>query len=225
MTNSQPTGDPRTGDALRRNLNATIESLKTSTVSAIQTTKWPSDSTNAAESLRKSVESLPLIPETTVDIPQDLRDSIDEYIHVMEDVHTRMKDAASIPGEKRWRSLMRIKSLASKGPGKCTLIFQTCQVDVVHAANSFNLRLHNNSTSNGSGPIGSTSPGSVTSASVSPGTQAAHHAVSPGSAAAAATSKPLRPDALIAVRKAFKGLEIASSSIPVAGNFVGAAAK
>ncbi|KAG8992897.1 hypothetical protein FRB90_000873 [Tulasnella sp. 427] len=35
----------------------------------------------------------------------------------------------------------------------------------------------------------------------------------------------MRQETLVALRKAFKGLEIASSSIPVAGNFVGAAAK
>ncbi|KAG9018576.1 hypothetical protein FRB90_011353 [Tulasnella sp. 427] len=76
-----------------------------------------------------------------------------------------------------------------------------------------------------SGPIASTSPVSVTLASVSPAAQPAHYAVSTGSAATAATSTPLRRSTLKVVRKAFKGLEIASSSIRGAGIFVGTAAK
>lgn len=48
----------------------------------------------------------------------------------------RLKDASSKQGVKNWKIYQTIRSIASKRPSKCTLLFQTCQDDVAQVANS-----------------------------------------------------------------------------------------
>lgn len=55
---------------------------------------------------------------------------------VLEDVQARLKDASSKTGIKNWKVYQNLRSIASKRPRKCKLLFQTCQDDVVKAVNS-----------------------------------------------------------------------------------------
>ncbi|KAG9016573.1 hypothetical protein FRB90_002980 [Tulasnella sp. 427] len=218
------------GEALAHRLNEEINALKINIHSVVQSTKWPSDSKDAADVLLKFVQPATTVPKDVKKVSQELQTAIEKYISILEDVRTRVKDASSRPGKRRWRSLNKINPFSSNHVNRCTLLFQGCQQDVVKAANSVNECLkrslqdkdddQNRDRSTPSCPPNILSNNDYHG--ISSTAAILTEAAVPGEAS---THRPLRQDVLTAARKTFKGLEIASSSIPVAGNFVGAAAK
>ncbi|KAG8995201.1 hypothetical protein FRB90_000246, partial [Tulasnella sp. 427] len=175
-------------------------------------TEWPPGSVDAAENLIQTVKSCPTVPSCLPDITHELKHAFEKYIHVLEDVSTRIKDASSKPRKQQWKILARLKSMTSKHPSKCTLLFKTCQADLLASVNALNVAPANDSQPPES-IIVRTTASALNQVPTSHGAQQT------------ADRGPVRQEMLNAARTTFKALDIASSSIPVAGNFVGAAAK
>ncbi|KAG9047223.1 hypothetical protein FS837_002785 [Tulasnella sp. UAMH 9824] len=227
-------------------LDKIIDSLIIAVVETIKGTEWPEDSKDAAEGLTDALEHSPEIPNTTEKIPQSIRDLIEQYAQVLEDVHTRLKDASSKTGIKNWKIYQNLRSIASKRPIKCKLLFQTYQDDVVQVVNSLRERMD----SERSKETGSASFGTVPKELVQPRASSAQELSVPfGDTQSNPTGQvivppsstptpspllsgvedegsrgPIRVEGLNIARKTFKAVEIASGSIPVAGTFVAAAA-
>ncbi|KAG8902237.1 hypothetical protein FRC00_014454, partial [Tulasnella sp. 408] len=239
---------PPAEGAQEQTLDQIIDSLREAVIKTIESTEWPEDSKEAARHLIDTVKSLPDIPNYTDNLPQGTLDPAEKYVHVLEDIHTRLKDATSKQGIKSWKIYQTIRSIASKRPSKCTLLFQTCQDDVLQAANSLRERLGADRVkehcSEAMGPRAAEeqrqleAPGAQHLGGLlgkSQSNSARHAIVSPSSTSAPNPQPadpedeesriPVRTEALNIARKTFKAVEIASGSIPVAGNFVAAAAK
>ncbi|KAG8959054.1 hypothetical protein FRC00_002019 [Tulasnella sp. 408] len=230
---------PSAEAAREQGLGNIIDSLRNAIAEIIKNTEWPEDSKEAAKGLIESIESLPDIPNNTIKITEDMKDLIEKYVQALEDVHIRLKDASSKSGIKNWKIYQTLRSMASKRPSKCALLFQTCQADVSQAANSLRACME----SEGSKEIGSDVFGTSSNAqhlgvpleNAQSGT--AEHATPSASSFTPAPNSlspgpedeelrnPIRGEALITARKTFKAVEIASGSIPVAGTYVAAAAK
>ncbi|KAG9023455.1 hypothetical protein FS837_005804 [Tulasnella sp. UAMH 9824] len=134
-------------------LDKIIASLREAVVNTIKSTEWPEDSKEAARRLIDMVDSSPAIPNKPNDLPQDIRNIAENYVQVLEDVHTSLKDAISKIGIRNWKIYQTIRSIASKRPSKCTLLFQTCQDDVVQVANLLRERLDSDRAIGNSGPV------------------------------------------------------------------------
>ncbi|KAG9024926.1 hypothetical protein FS837_005137, partial [Tulasnella sp. UAMH 9824] len=228
-------------------LDKIIDSLREAVVKTIKSTEWPEDSKEAARRLIDTVDSSPAIPNNPNDLPQDIRNIAENYVQVLEDVHTRLKDAPSRMGIKNWKIYQTIRSIASKRPSKCNLLFQTCRDDVTQVANLLRERLDSDRVNERcleavgpwaeeqlhlKAPSAQHLGGLLDNSQSNP---AGHAIVSPSSTSAPdpqpadvddeESRSPVRTEALNIARKTFKAVEIASGSIPVAGNFVAAAAK
>ncbi|KAG8971034.1 hypothetical protein FRB90_010610, partial [Tulasnella sp. 427] len=114
-----------------------IESSKADMQSTCQSTTWPAGSKSAVQEFVKTVKLSPAVPKDLAGMPQELQSAYKEYIKVIEDVHTRIKDASS--RASRWKLLERLASLLPKGPSRCTLVFQTCEADLLSAAKILNV--------------------------------------------------------------------------------------
>ncbi|KAG9025638.1 hypothetical protein FS837_004862, partial [Tulasnella sp. UAMH 9824] len=247
LTGSQPPPEPPAipgripqtppDDAREPSVDEGVEYLKQEIGSILkaQSTKWPEDSTAAAEGL---LDTIHLLPSNVEGRTPELLTLVKQHIRVLDDVRIRLKDASSKSEMKRWKFLERIKSLTSNRPSKCTLLFQTCQDDVAKAINALNQRLSYERVEKCMGSLESPSqvqPGSpaLDPATGSPeqGTTADDSATkSPTQAQsnnpmARKTKGPISDSALTAARKTFKSVELASGAIPVVGSYVGAAAK
>ncbi|KIO17480.1 hypothetical protein M407DRAFT_32847 [Tulasnella calospora MUT 4182] len=175
---------------------------------------------------------------------QELRNIVERYIQILDEVRIRLKDASSKPEMKRWKFLQRIKSLTSNRPSKCTLMLQTCQDDVSKAMNALNERLDVERAKEKEGMDGLVSlpqvqsqPNPQSVAQGLPTGTAEHELASEHSTRSLLAAKPsntpkdsksrspISDKTLTIARKTFKTVEIGSGAIPVVGNFVGAAAK
>ncbi|KAG8961815.1 hypothetical protein FRC00_011158, partial [Tulasnella sp. 408] len=220
-------------------LDTVVDSLRNAIIEITKNTEWPEDSKEAAKGLIEAIESSPDISKNTIKITEDIQDLIERYVQALEDVHIRLKDASSKSGIKNWKIYQTLRSMASKRPTKCALLFRTCQADVSQAANSLRARME----SEGSKEIGSDVFGTSSNAHQSevPLENAQSGSAEPAIASASSTTpaqnslspgpedeelqNPTRGEALVIARKTFKAVEIASGSIPVAGSYVAAAAK
>ncbi|KAG9047222.1 hypothetical protein FS837_002784 [Tulasnella sp. UAMH 9824] len=236
-----------TEGAQEQALGEIIVSLRDAVMETIKFTEWPDDSKEAARLLIDTVRSSPDIPNNTNNLPQHIRDLAEKYLQVLEDVHTRLKDATSKTGIKNWKIYHTIRSIASKRRSKCNLLFQTCQDDVAQAANSLRERLDSERAKERcpeamrpraderiqlKAPCAKdldTPPGDFQSnpagnAIVTPSSTSGPN---PGSADPEdeESRSPVGTEALNMARKTFKTVEAVFGSIPVVGNFAAAAAK
>ncbi|KAG8918428.1 hypothetical protein FRC01_001865, partial [Tulasnella sp. 417] len=177
---------------------------------------------------------------------QELQILVEEYIRILDDIRMRLKNASSKSEMKRWKFLERIRSWASDRPSKCALLFQTCQDDISKIFKALNYRLdyeraNENEAADG---LGSPPKAQVHSAvqlhTPDPPTDTSQQEATGGDAALTPLPSqqpqssthqdrkeraPISDAALAIARKTFKSVEIASGAIPVAGSYVGAAAK
>ncbi|KAG8992038.1 hypothetical protein FRB90_001111 [Tulasnella sp. 427] len=211
-------------------LNEKIQSLKEDIQLTTQNTEWPPGSVDAAEDLMKTVKSCPTVPSYFPSVSHELKLALDKYIHVLEDVSTRVKDASSKPRKQQWKILARLKSMTSKHPSKCTLLFKTCQADLLASVNALNECTEKERDKTHDEPYEASSHGSLQLApandsqppeSIIMGTAAPALNQVPKLHGAQQTAYrgPVRQEMLNAARTTFKALDVASSSIPVAGNF------
>ncbi|KAG8918051.1 hypothetical protein FRC01_002067, partial [Tulasnella sp. 417] len=203
-------------------------------------------STDASKCLLDAINSSPDIPDNTAGMKQELQILVEEYIRILDDIRIRLKDASSRSEMKRWKFLERIRSLGSNRPSKCTLLFQTCQDDVSKIFEALNDRLDVERARQKEGQEGLGSPphaqlySAVQSHTLDPQTSTSPketaaddsdlQSPSPQPLQSSTTQdhqkrSPISDTALTIARKTFKSVEIASGAIPVAGNYVGAAAK
>ncbi|KAG9005976.1 hypothetical protein FRB90_010109, partial [Tulasnella sp. 427] len=188
-----------------------IESLKAGSKSAVQ-------------DFVKTIKLSPGVPKDLSSLSKELQDAYKEYIKVIEDVYAQIEDASSRPA--RWKD--RINSLFAKGPSRCTLVFQTCEADILSAAKTLNECLENDHRKASSHSPPQLAPVSSPQHLVQATTIAVQTSTQTPSSNA---SQPVtddwltRQEKLTTARKTFKAVDMASSSIPGAGNFVGAAAK
>ncbi|KAG8993827.1 hypothetical protein FRB90_000595 [Tulasnella sp. 427] len=109
-----------------------IEALKVDMESIIKNIKWPSSSKLSAEEFVKGVKTSPTVPKDLSGLSQELHNAYNAYVKVIEDVDTRIKDAAS--KSAMWKLLDPLTQVLPKRTSRCTLVFQTCQADILTAA-------------------------------------------------------------------------------------------
>ncbi|KAG8924838.1 hypothetical protein FRC00_004658 [Tulasnella sp. 408] len=236
-TPATPARDSGTPENVRNsNLEKRLESLKSEIALTLKNTEWPTESEVAAEALLNTIVASPNIPTNMESMTQEVPKLVEQYAQTLEDVRLRLKDASSKSEMKRWKLLQRIKSLASNRPSKCTLLFHTCQDDVSKAINSLNERLDYERAKGVDGlvPLSEPQLHSIAQLAIQePPAGTAEHTIAsddpaPPPSNTSTTRKargPISDGALIAARKTFKGVEIASGAIPVVGSYVGATAK
>ncbi|KIO18379.1 hypothetical protein M407DRAFT_31956 [Tulasnella calospora MUT 4182] len=224
-------------------LEMRVDSLKNEVASIVKNTEWPRESRAAAESLLNTISSSPNISDNMIRTTRELKNLVERYIQILDDVCLRLKEAASKSEKKRWKFLQRMKSLDSSRPSKCTLLFQTCQDDVSQVINALNENVDHEWANEQerveiplSSPQAQLHSAAQSQAQELPTGTTEHRLASDDSTlnSKQPESNPLRDskyrgpiseEALKIARRTLKSVEIGSGAIPVVGSYVGAAAK
>ncbi|KAG8905457.1 hypothetical protein FRC01_008342, partial [Tulasnella sp. 417] len=221
-------------------------------------TDWPPRSKAAAGELLQAIKHSPLtqnLSEDTMGIPEDLRDALEQFTRVLQEVSTKLEKVASKYGTRKRGVRDRIKYyLAMLRGGRCTQVLQTCEDNVSKAStsvrNSIDQGVQGSAVSTGgvegrpivptNEPNGSAPHTRVTQAVTS---TPANQSAPPEVPAAVPTLNPLpkqdqrtnlsteqpkftgRRKALEIARKIFSSLDMVSGTIPVFGDCIGAGAK
>ncbi|KIO28557.1 hypothetical protein M407DRAFT_22295 [Tulasnella calospora MUT 4182] len=146
---TDPTIDPSI-----QQLHDKRNSTRNAALSLLTNTNWPSQSKEAAESLLQAINDLPDVPLDASVIP--FKDTLVEFIRVLEGAHARVKDVSEKYGRKEIGLLGGIKNkLPSRRRGRCTDTLRTARDDIENASTNFRNCLHTISTSGNSatGPI------------------------------------------------------------------------
>ncbi|KAG8924413.1 hypothetical protein FRC01_011551, partial [Tulasnella sp. 417] len=227
-------------------------------VSILESTDWPPRSKAAAANLLQVINHSPLaqnLSEDTVGIPEDLRDALEQFTRVLQEVATKLEKVASKYGTRRRGVRDRIKYyLAMLRPGRCIQVLQTCEDDVDKASASVGHsidRAGQNSAVSKRGAESEAIIPTVEKNRTAAITEETHEAAAgtlkqpdvPGVPPPAPLLQPNtkqsqpndlgtelskdtgRREALEIARKVFSSVEAASGLIPAVGDYIGAGAK
>ncbi|KAG8914049.1 hypothetical protein FRC01_004247, partial [Tulasnella sp. 417] len=216
-------------------------------------TDWPPRSKAAAGDLLQAIKHSPFtqtLSEDTIGIPEDLRDALEQFTRVLQEVSTKLTKAASKYGTRRRGVRDRIKYyLAMLRGSRCTQVLQTCEDDVSKASTSVR-GVQSSAVStggvegrpivptdeqNGSAPhtrvtqeVNSTPANQSPPPEVPASVPTLHPPPKQDQPTDVSTEQPKDTGcrkALEIARKIFSSLNMASGAIPVFGDCIGAGAK
>lgn len=187
-----------------------VESVKSSIITILTVTVWPSRSNNIAQDLLQIIEnasSLKNIPKDDACIQAEHRDLLERFLRGSEIVRDTLKQASKTYGEKEGRLDTGIKRFfSSLKPNKCRDLLEYCQAEVKKALSLLPDRWND---------------GSVDAATSTTLPAQDQDLITADDRAKA---NPGDPNWLRAVKVTFSAVETVSGAIPIIGSYVGAAA-
>lgn len=174
--------------------------VKNAIIELVKNTVWPSKSSKAQQSLLRAINNAVDIPATTAQLPAGEKEAMEGYIRALGQVHERLKEASTKHGRKQSRKRDKLKGLfrGSKGDDNCVRTLQDCQAAVEAAGDR----------------LKTTQPTAASSQNVLSSGQANH-----------AKGDSQLSQALTTAKAIFTAVEAFSGPIPVAGQYIGGAAK
>ncbi|KAG8923574.1 hypothetical protein FRC01_012597, partial [Tulasnella sp. 417] len=197
--------------------------VKSIIINLIKNTRWPSNASTAQQSLLRTVNNAAHTPEATTQLPPGAKEAMEEFINALGRVRDRLEEASTKYGKKDSRKRDKIKKMfsGSTHDDDCIRALQECQRTIEAAGDRFRER---------SQPSGEHL---ANSAPQSP------HTTQPTGDAASTQNVPSsgranKPEgkgdsrlskALTTAKVIFTAVEAFSAPIPVAGQYIGGAAK
>ncbi|KAG8935564.1 hypothetical protein FRC00_010896 [Tulasnella sp. 408] len=263
-----PTGTPGVPPPRRRqttqsqmsnaSFHERLKDARSVAVAILEDTTWPPRSQAAAQQLLQSINKSPyaqIVSDDNSDVPEDIREAVEQFIRVLKEVSTKLEKVASKYGVRKRGVRERVKYFLSmlRG-GRCTQVLETCEDEVSKASTSVRNSIDqadqasavsNNGTERGIRVAMGKKDHAAPSAKETheAGAGCVDQPAAPQTSARAPTSQP-RPDAkqpaaapgnqpkgtgrrmaLDAATKIFSTVETVSGVIPLVGQYIGAGAK
>ncbi|KAG8907072.1 hypothetical protein FRC01_007828, partial [Tulasnella sp. 417] len=195
--------------------------IKSAILTLIENTRWPSKASAAQQNLLRTVKNAADTPEATTQLPPGEKDAMDEYIEALRRVHDRLKDASTKYGKKDLRKRDKIKKMlrGSAPDGDCIRDLKECQSAIEAAGDRLRERsqaVGDQGASSASQSPDATRPTQVSTQNVPASSQANQPEVKGNSQLS---------QALTTAKAIFTAVEAFSGPIPIAGQYIGGAAK
>ncbi|KAG8910204.1 hypothetical protein FRC01_006469, partial [Tulasnella sp. 417] len=195
--------------------------IKSAILNLIENTRWPSKASAAQQNLLRTVKNAADTPEATTQLPPGEKDAMDEFIEALGRVRDRLKDVSTKYGKKDLRKRDKLKKMLRGSPpdGDCIRDLKECQ-SAIEAAGD---RLRERSQAVGEQETNSASQSSDATQATQASTQNIPSSGQANQPEVKGNSQ--LSQALTTAKAIFTAVEAFSGPIPIAGQYIGGAAK